>query len=69
VEAETFACGTGAVAAAVVGAVLGRLKSPVEAITQGSAVLRVYFEILDNQLKNISLEGDANVVFEGILYD
>ena len=69
VEAETFACGTGAVAAAVVGAVLGRLKSPVGATTQGGAVLKVYFEILDNQAKNVFLEGDAKVVFEGTLYD
>ncbi len=69
VEAETFACGTGTVAAAVVGAALGRLKSPVEATTQGGALLKVYFDILDKQAKNMFLEGDAKVVFEGILYD
>ena len=69
VEAETFACGTGTVAAAVIGAVLGRLKSPVEATTQGGAVLKVCFEILDNQARNIFLEGDARVVFEGTLSD
>ena len=69
VEAETFACGTGAVAAAVVGAVLDRLNPPVEATTQGGAVLKIYFEIPNDKVKNVFLEGDAKVVFEGTLYD
>ncbi|MCD6169279.1 MAG: diaminopimelate epimerase [Candidatus Latescibacteria bacterium] len=69
VETETFACGTGTVAAAVVGTALGRVKSPVKATTKGGAVLRVYFEVSDKKIKNVFLEGDAKVVFEGTLCD
>jgi diaminopimelate epimerase len=43
VEAETLACGTGAVAAVVIGIALGRLRSPVQVMTAGGESLGVGF--------------------------
>lgn len=67
VEDETLACGTGTVAAALVGGLLGRLGSPIEAETRSGLILKVYFEIEEGALQNVFLEGDATVVFEGKL--
>ncbi|HID95448.1 MAG TPA: diaminopimelate epimerase [Candidatus Latescibacteria bacterium] len=67
VEGETLACGTGVVAAAVIGGLLGRLKSPAEALTQSGITLKVHFDIIDNSVKNVFLEGDAKIIFEGVL--
>jgi len=67
VEDETLACGTGTVAAAGIGGFLGRLDSPVEAETRSGLILNVYFEIEEDALGRVFLEGDATVVFEGEL--
>ncbi len=62
VEAETFACGTGASASAYVAYKLGLVKSPVEVITKSGEVLKVYIES-----ENLFLEGKAHFIFEGDL--
>ena len=41
VEDETLACGTGAVAAALISAALGKTKPPVDVLTRGGATLTV----------------------------
>ena len=62
VEAETLACGTGAVAAACVGRALGRLRGDsVPVLTAGGDVLRVEFAPHDD----VWLEGPAKEVFSG----
>ena len=62
VEAETLACGTGAVAAACVGRALGRLRgNSVPVLTAGGDVLRVEFAPRDE----VWLEGPAKEVFSG----
>ena len=65
VEEETLACGTGTVAAALVGALLNRLRSPVEAITRSGLILTVHFDIKGKKCTNVFLEGNAEVIFEG----
>lgn len=61
VEGETYACGTGAVAAAVVLKAKGATGDAVDMLTRGGETLRVY------ATDEVYLEGDARVVYEGIL--
>jgi diaminopimelate epimerase len=65
VEEETLACGTGAVAAAVVLSHLGRVESPVDLVTLGKEVLTVSFEPTPKGAAHVVLEGPAAVNFEG----
>ncbi len=67
VEAETLACGTGTVAAAVIGILDGKLKSPVAALTRGGIELKVYMKLSSGKIQELFLEGDARVVFTGKL--
>jgi len=69
VEDETLACGTGTVASAVTGALLGWLASPVEAHTRSRVDLTVYFQRDGQRIYDVYLEGDARLVFEGTLLD
>ncbi len=68
VEDETLACGTGAVAAALVGDRLGWVSSPVAVHTRGGEILTVDFETRGDNFAAIHLEGDARVVYEGHLW-
>ncbi|HVA66327.1 MAG TPA: diaminopimelate epimerase [Elusimicrobiota bacterium] len=71
VEAETLACGTGAVAAACVGRALGRLRGDsVRVLTAGGDVLRVDFKPSRGGGRSgagydIWLEGPAAEIFSG----
>lgn len=68
VEDETLACGTGSVAAALVGACLGKLASPVAVHTRGGEILNVYFKPQAGACSEVYLEGDALVVYQGDLW-
>jgi diaminopimelate epimerase len=68
VEDETLACGTGSVAAALVGASLGQLSPPVAVHTRGGEILKVYFKSQGGALSEVYLEGDALVVYQGQLW-
>jgi diaminopimelate epimerase len=65
VEDETFACGTGSTAAAVIGSLLFNLKPPVYLITRGGDELIVDFKIENQKFKDLSLTGPALVTFIG----
>ncbi len=65
VENETLACGTGAVAGAVIAASLGKVSFPVTLLTKGGTRLVVNATQDGSSFKNISLEGDARVVSRG----
>lgn len=71
VEDETMACGTGAVASAMLGGLLGYVKSPVAVTTSGGEVLTIYFDIEEGQdvkqIGGVYLEGPANFIYEGML--
>jgi diaminopimelate epimerase len=67
VEAETLACGTGAVASAIVLASCGRATSPVEIRTSGGGPLLVEFELGGTQANHVTLHGQAAVIYEGVL--
>ena len=68
VEGETLACGTGAVAAALIAASLGSASSPVAIITRGGDQLTISFRRDGGEFKDIYLEGKTQVVCEGNLY-
>lgn len=65
VENETLACGTGAVASAIISAEAEKLTSPITVETSGGELLKVYFEILEGNFTNVYLEGKAKLVYEG----
>jgi diaminopimelate epimerase len=65
VENETLACGTGSVAAAVVGYLTENLNPPITLLTRGGDKLIVDFQVENHQIKNINLTGPAKIVFEG----
>jgi diaminopimelate epimerase len=69
VEDETLACGTGAVASALIGASKGLASSPISVHPRGGEVLTVYFERKGSGFTNVFLEGDARVVYEGQLWE
>lgn len=68
VEAETLACGTGAVASAIVAGSIGAVSSPVEVLTQQKEKLKISYERLGTGFGNITLEGSAEIICEGLLY-
>jgi diaminopimelate epimerase len=65
VEDETLACGTGVVASSIVMAMLNRVSSPVNVVTRGKEILRVYFKKINSAVKNVFLEGRVRWVFDG----
>lgn len=66
VEAETYACGTGAVASGIMAGIIKDCRSPVKVDTKGG-VLTIYFDISDKVISNVFLEGEAREVFAGII--
>lgn len=70
VEAETLACGTGAVASAIVMSKLKGMRSPISVLTRSGEELRVHFQRRGDEFSDVKLEGSAHFVFSGeLLYD
>jgi len=63
VEDETYACGTGAAAAALITGALGLTGHKVEAVTSGGEVLQIFIE--DG---TVFLQGKAVLVYSGEIY-
>lgn len=68
VEDETLACGTGAVASALISAEANRMPSPMVVETRGGEKLKVYFELEKGAFRDVYLEGKASLVFDGTIY-
>jgi diaminopimelate epimerase len=68
VEDETLACGTGAVAAALIAAHLGQARPPVAVHTRGGEVLTIHFQPPGGDPNEVYLEGEALVVYQGELW-
>jgi len=69
VEDETLACGTGSVAAALIAAEKNMVTPPVNVIVKSGEILRIHFRKTENGFDEIYLEGKANVVYEGRLWE
>jgi diaminopimelate epimerase len=67
VEDETLACGTGSVASALVAHLHGLVHSPAAVHTRGGPILRVHFQADGDRWRQIKLEGEARVVYEGVI--
>lgn len=67
VEGETLACGTGAIACALVGAAAGEAVSPVRIKTSGGETLTIHFKQKGEAFERVFLEGGTSVVYRGFL--
>jgi diaminopimelate epimerase len=67
VEDETLACGTGTTGAAIVGTLLGLCDSPVTGITRSGLPLIIDFKRNADMAMDVTLEGKADIAYEGIL--
>lgn len=61
VEGETYACGTGSVASAVILNEKSLVKNPVNIHTRGGEVLKIYID------GDVYLEGEAKIIYVGDL--
>ncbi len=69
VEDETLACGTGSIAAAILGAMLGKVTPSVQIRTRSGILLGVDFTRTGNTVTDVSLEGDARIIYKGEMQD
>ncbi len=76
VEAETLACGTGAIASSLISALQRRASSPVEVRTRSGETLTIYFGMTGSpgepggvRFTDVFLEGEARVAYQGELWD
>jgi diaminopimelate epimerase len=69
VEDETLACGTGAVASALIAAFKGLVKSPVSIKTSGGEILTVHFEIEERKVRKVFFEGEVHIIYEGEMWE
>jgi diaminopimelate epimerase len=67
VEDETLACGTGAIASAIVSACQFQMSSPIDVKTRSGEYLRIYFNKKDGRFYQIYMEGDARIIYTGEL--
>jgi len=68
VEDETLACGTGAVASAIVATAKGLVAPPVTVITRSGFPLIVDFRLDGDRASGVTLAGQARVVASGTLW-
>ncbi len=68
VEDETLACGTGAIASAIVSACQFKINSPIDVKTRSGEYLRIHFNAKDRQFDDIYMEGDARIIYTGDLH-
>jgi diaminopimelate epimerase len=76
VEGETLACGTGAIASALISALRNRVTSPAEVRTRSGESLKIFFQMNGEAsaagnapFKDVYLEGEARVAYEADLWN
>ena len=69
VEDETLACGTGAMACALVATAREMVNSPVNVKTRGGETLTFYFEKEGESVQKVWMEGNTTIVYAGVLHD
>jgi len=69
VEDETLACGTGAIASALVASAREMVRSPVKVKTRGGDELTIYFERNGECFDRVWLEGNTSIIYTALLHD
>ena len=68
VEDETLACGTGAIASALIAAVRGLVsRSPVTVETRSSEELTIHFKKKGDAFEQVELEGNTSIIYKARL--
>jgi diaminopimelate epimerase len=67
VEDETLACGTGVVASAIIFAATEDVSGPIDVLVRGGDTLQVGFTREGENLRNVTLTGPAEFVFDGTI--
>jgi len=67
VEDETYACGTGAMAVAVVSRMLGHIQSSYVDVEMPGGLLSVGFVFEEGRVRDLYLEGPADTAYKGYL--
>jgi len=68
VEGETMACGTGAVASALIAVTIGKAQSPVRVTTSGGDELLIHLAAATGgAIDQVDLEGPAKFIYDGML--
>ncbi|MBI5394256.1 MAG: diaminopimelate epimerase, partial [Verrucomicrobia bacterium] len=67
VEGETLACGTGVCASAIIARLAGKAEPPVKVRVQGGDTLQVDFKVDGREVRDVTLKGPADFVFEGTI--
>ena len=69
VEDETLACGTGAIASALVASAKEMVQSPVKVKTRGGDELTIYFSRKGDSFDQVWLEGNTSIIYTASLHD
>jgi diaminopimelate epimerase len=67
VEDETLACGTGAIASAIISAGKFKMSSPIDVKTRSGTHLTIHFDAENGRFSEIHMEGDARIIYIGEL--
>jgi diaminopimelate epimerase len=67
VEDETLACGTGAIASAIIAANLGLVDLPVSVVVSSGRRLTVHATLHGEHASDVLLEGQAHVIADGVI--
>jgi diaminopimelate epimerase len=68
VEDETFACGTGSAAAAIIAGLVHGYRSPVKVVTASNCTLTIHFEKQGDGVSAPFLEGAVDTIYKGAFY-
>ena len=69
VENETLACGTGAIASALVCSARGLVNPPVKVKTRGGEELTIHFSKEENSFDRVYLEGNTSIIYRARLHE
>ena len=67
VEGETLACGTGVCASAIIAHIVHATRPPVKVKVQGGDTLEVDFTVHGGEVRDVTLKGPADFVFDGAI--
>jgi diaminopimelate epimerase len=67
VEAETLACGSGSIAAALIAARVHKVESPVTVVPKSGLPLSVTFRMEKDRFTDVTLTGEARAIYDGVM--